>query len=169
MKRFGLVLVVACLMALVVSGTAAATGGGGHHSRDFVIGSIKRLGVNDSLERHFTVAAFETRWGAEGIYHATYGKGADRTSYSGRVTCVNVVGQNAMVGIQVTRSNGVADAVVGTGELIRISNYGGPNVPGQRDSISPGAFSPTAPTVCPAPIQVATPTFAGNIIIHDGD
>jgi hypothetical protein len=169
MKRFGLALSAACVLALAVTGTASADGTNYLKNRDWVVGSIKRLSLDLTRDQHFTIAAWETRTGADGFYYAWY-READGTTYSytGRVTCINVVGQNAMVGIVLVKTT-FPGTVAGQGGTVAITNYGGPNTVGQRDSISPGDFTATAPTVCPPVRTAVTPTYAGNVIVHDGD
>jgi hypothetical protein len=167
MKRLGLVLAAAGLLAVGVTGVADAGNGGGN-PRDFVAGAVKRLGYNDSVERHFILSAHATPQGPQGSYTATYGQGKTRAGYSGRVTCVNVVGNFAKVGIVITSSENRPDAVVGTYEILRVTDYGNPSDGGQRDSLSPGDFSVT-PAVCDAPYGDPTPTYSGNFEVHDGD
>jgi hypothetical protein len=171
MKRFGLALSAACVLALAVTGTAAAHGDDNYYvkNRDWVVGSIKRTSYDGFLDQHFTIAAWETRNGANGIYIANY-KRPDGTTfgYVGRVTCINVVGKNAMVGIAVVKTS-FPNTVVGQGGFVRVTDYGPASVVGQRDSVSPSNFLATPPTVCPESETETTPTYAGNIVVHDGD
>jgi hypothetical protein len=167
MKRFGLAVSAACVLALAVTGTASANGY--QSDRDWVLGAIKRTSLDGTVDQTHVVGAWETKTGADGAYSATYRYPNGTTaSYSGRVTCVNVVGMNAYVGIKVTSSRNRPDAVVGSGEIIRVSKWGN-SMTGQKDAISPGVFSPTAPTVCPEPYGDTSPTYWGGVILHDGD
>lgn len=166
MKRFGLAVAVCGLLASSIAGTAvagAANGNGGPY--DFVSGAIKRLGLNDSVERHFILTAHDGPQGAHGSYTATYGKGKSSTGYKGDVTCVNVEGNLARVGIRITEST-VADAPVGKYEILRVTEYGQPSDDGQRDSLSPGVVTAT-PANCSGPYGDPTPTYSGNFSMHD--
>jgi hypothetical protein len=166
MKRFGLAVAAGSLLALCVAGTAMAaqddwTGG----PYDFVSGSIKRLGLHDDVIRHFILSAHDGPQGPHGQYTATYGQGKTELGYKGTVTCVNVVGRDAKVGILITDSTR-PDAVVGTYEILRVTNYGVPG-DGSGDALSPGVFTST-PANCSAPVDDTSPTFAGNFTVHDG-
>jgi hypothetical protein len=172
MKRFGLAVGVGCLLAACVPAVAGANGDYANN-RDWVLGAINRTSLDGTVNQYHAIGAWETRsGGAEGLYSAWYRDSAgNKTGYSGRVTCINVVGQSAIVGITVLPGETRDDLVAGAGQLIRVTNYGGPQGDGngQLDSISPGAISASGPTVCPAPVKVATPTLRGNVLIHDGD
>jgi len=165
MKRIGLALGLGCVVALGSVGIADAAKGG---SGDSVTGAIKRLGVNDDLERHFIVSAHDGPNGATGHYSATYGKGQSRTEYSGDVTCVRAEGNLAIVGIRVTKSTR-PDAKVGTWEIIRVIDNGTPNDGGDPDVVSPGIYSATPLTSCPKPTSDFTRTYSGNMNVTDGD
>jgi hypothetical protein len=167
MKRFGLAVAASGLLVLAATGIATATpGGGGGGPYDFVSGAIKRLGLSDNVERHFILSAHQGPQGAKGQYTATYGKGRSEVGYKGDVTCVNVVGNVAKVGIRITESSR-SDVVVGTYEILRVTEYGVPGDDGQRDSLSPGVFT-TTPADCSAPYEDPTPTYSGNFTVHDG-
>jgi hypothetical protein len=165
MKRIALALGAGGILAVSGVGMAAAADGG---PSDSVSGAIKRTGVRDDLERHFVVSAHDGPNGATGTYHATYGKGKSRTEYSGRVTCVRVEGNKAIVGIVVTSSTR-PDAVVGSGEIIRVIDNGNPNDGAPVDVVSPGVYSATPPQECPKPTGDVTPTYSGNMLVKDGD
>ncbi|HEX8743004.1 MAG TPA: hypothetical protein VF712_07710 [Thermoleophilaceae bacterium] len=163
MKRIGLAIGAAGVLAVSGAGMATAAGGTG----DSVSGAIKRSGLSDGLERHFIVSAHDGPNGATGTYQATYGKGKSRQEYHGRVTCVRVEGNRAIVGIVVTSSTR-PDAVVGSGEIIRVIDNGNPNDGAPVDVVSPGNFSATPPTTCPEPTGDVTPTYSGNMLVRDG-
>jgi hypothetical protein len=167
MKRFGLAVAVCGLLASSIAGTAvagAANGDGGPY--DFVSGAIKRIGLNNSVERHFILSAHDGPQGAHGSYTATYGKGRSSVGYKGDVTCVQVVGNVARVGIRITESSD-SEAAVGLYEILRVTDYGTPGDDGQQDSLSPGAFT-TTPADCSGPYYPdPTPTYSGNFSMHD--
>ena len=161
MKRFGLALVVGAVSVLAISGSASAGG-----PYDSVSGAIKRLGLNDSIERHFILEAKNGPQGPKGHYSATYGKGKAAQGYKGDVTCIEVVGNRAKVGIRVTESTR-PDVVVGTYEILRVIDNGNPSGDDQMDVLSPGVFTAT-PANCSNPVGDVTPTYAGNFTLNDG-
>jgi hypothetical protein len=168
MKRFGLVASAVCVLALAAGGTASANGY--TSDRDWVLGAIKRTSLDGTVDQTHLFGAWETRTAADGLYSAAYrtiATGA-KASYAGRVTCINVVGNNAYIGIRVTQSSNRPDAVVGSGEIIRVTKWGSSST-GQKDAVSPGVFSATPPTVCPAPYADTSPTYWGGVLMHDGD
>ena len=168
MKRFGLALAVCCLAAATagVGGASAGNDNGGRY--DFVSGAIKRVGYDDSVERHFILSAHQTPQGPTGRYTATYGKGSGRIEYKGDVTCINVVGNVAKVGILVTESTHPVGQPIGYYEILRVTDYGEPSGDGQMDSLSPATPFTVTPADCSAPITDPTPTYAGNFTVHDG-
>ncbi|HEV2057853.1 MAG TPA: hypothetical protein VGR11_00765 [Solirubrobacteraceae bacterium] len=83
----------------------------------------------------------------------------------GTVTCVNVVGNQAVVGGRIERGQ-VPDAVfpIGGGILFQFDDNGNGSVISDRMHGSPTS----APTVCPAPIPAARlPVQRGNFVVHD--
>jgi hypothetical protein len=163
MKRIGLALGACSVIALGGAGMAGAAGGG---SGDSVTGALKRGALDSSQEQHHIVSAHDGPNGATGTYRATYGKGKSRIEYAGRVTCVNVVGNKAKVGIVITESND-NEARVGRYELIRFADYGTPNDGGAADAVSP-APPVDAPVSCDGPVDEFSPTFSGNLTVKDG-
>jgi len=160
MKRFGLAVCLGSLLAL-----AAPVGAGAAGPYDFVSGAIKRVGLSDSTDRHFILSAHNGPQGPNGQYTATYGKGKSAVGYKGTVTCVNVVGNLARVGIQITESSR-SDVVVGSYEILRVTDYGNPSGDDQMDSLSPGVFT-SVPANCADPYEDPTPTYAGNFTVND--
>ena len=160
MKRLALAVCLGSVLALAVPGVAAAGG-----PYDFVSGAIKRLGLHDEIERHFILSAHNGPQGPNGQYTATYGKGKSSIGYKGTVTCINVVGNNAKVGILITESTH-PEAVVGTYEILRVTDYGLPSDDGQRDALSPGVFTST-PADCSTPVADTSPTYSGNFTVND--
>lgn len=173
MKRFGLALGTGCLLAASLSGLAGADSNYAQ-DRDWVHGAIKRTSLDGTIRQHHEVDAWETKkGGVDGHYTTRYANPVtnEKTGYSGRITCIRVVGSNATIGVEVLPGETRPDVVAGNGQVIRVTNYGGGSgdSSGQKDSVSPGAISVTPPTTCPLPVKVKTPTSSGNVVLHDGD
>jgi hypothetical protein len=77
------------------------------------------------------------------------------------VTCLNVVGNSASIGGEVTRSNS-PDFPVGSGALIFVTDNG---EPGDQDRFF-GNRTETPPEVCPDP-EPRSSENSGNFIVHD--
>jgi hypothetical protein len=167
MRRIGLAIGAAGMLAVSGLGTGVASGGSPY---DSVSGAIKRTAINHPEEWHFVVSAQDGPNGATGHYTAQYAKGKQKHGYSGKVTCVRVEGNLASVGIVITKVDGPgnpAGVQVGAGEIIRIADNGNPSDGGAADSISGGAFTATPPTTCPDPVNPTTPYVGGNVLVKD--
>jgi hypothetical protein len=81
--------------------------------------------------------------------------------YTGRVTCLNVVGNQATVGIEIVKSSD--PALEGRGELWSVVDGAGSANP---DRIAGYAITPTPPTSCP-PLFFSVPVISGDYAIHD--
>ena len=81
----------------------------------------------------------------------------------GRVTCLRVVGNQAVVGAEVTKTSDPAFLPVGFGAVAQYVDNG---EPGSADRGSAFA-TPTPPVVCPAPAFPTNPVTQGNFIVHD--
>jgi hypothetical protein len=92
-----------------------------------------------------------------------YTNGLFETEVAGYVTCLNVVGNNATIGMYIDRAKLPGLEGEGNGFLFYVSDYG---EPGDLDS---HLDIPTAvpPTVCPTPIPQAFVHQHGNFIVHD--
>jgi hypothetical protein len=88
--------------------------------------------------------------------------GADEEVY-GRVTCLRVVGNQAVVGAEVTKTSNPAFLPVGFGAVAQYVDNG---EPGSADRGTAFA-TPTPPVVCPAPVFPTDPFTQGNFIVHD--
>ncbi len=90
--------------------------------------------------------------------------------FSGKVTCLLVTGNQAVIGGEVTKSDPVPpggrppNPAPGTGVLIDIRDNGDGDVP---DTLN-FTFRPAPPTVCPAMNSHQFPIDQGNFIVHDG-
>jgi len=81
-------------------------------------------------------------------------------SYTGEVTCVNVAGSQATVGIRIVKSSD--PAFVGQGQLwslVDSSSFGSP------DQIAGYPLTPEPPVVCPI-LVFNVPIVSGNYVIH---
>jgi hypothetical protein len=77
------------------------------------------------------------------------------------VTCLNVVGNSASIGGEVTSSNDPLSPV-GSGVLIFVTDNG---EPGDQDDFF-GFHTGTPPEVCPAP-EPRSIENSGNFVVHD--
>ena len=173
MKRLGLAATAGCVLATGLTGLAGANSNYAK-DRDWVHGAIKRTSLNGQVRQHHEVNAWETsKGGVAGHYTTRYAdpRTGEKTGYTGRITCIRVVGSNATIGVEVLAGETRPDVDAGDGQVIRVTNYGGPrgDASGQKDSVSPGAISATPPASCPLPGKVRTPTTSGNVVLHDGD
>ena len=173
MKRLGLAAAAGCVLAGTLTGLAGADSNYAK-DRDWVHGAIKRTSLNGQVRQHHEVDAWETsKGGVAGHYTTRYADPVtdEKTGYTGRITCIRVVGSNATIGVEVQKGETRPDVEPGDGQVIRVTNYGNGNgdSSGQKDSVSPGAITATPPTSCPLPIKVKTPTTSGNVVVHDGD
>ncbi len=173
MKRLGLAVAAGCILAATTAGLAGADSNYAK-DRDWVHAAVKRTSLNGKIRQHHEVNAWETKkGGVDGHYTTRYADPVtgEKTGYSGRITCIRVVGNNATIGIEVRAGETRPDVDAGDGQVIRVSNYGTGNgdSSGQKDSVSPGAITTTPPTSCPLPVKVKTPTTSGNVVVHDGD
>ena len=82
-------------------------------------------------------------------------------SYTGNVTCVSVIGNQASIGIEIVKSSD--PALVGQGELWSVVDNGSP---GDQDRIAGYEITSTPPVVCP-PLFFNVPIVSGNYVIHD--
>jgi hypothetical protein len=78
-------------------------------------------------------------------------------SYTGDVTCLSVIGNQASIGIEIVRSSD--PALIGQGELWSVVDNG-------PDRIAGYEITPTPPVVCP-PLFFNVPIVSGNYVIRD--
>jgi hypothetical protein len=81
--------------------------------------------------------------------------------YRGRVTCLNVVGNTATVGIEIVKSTD--PAMEGRGQLWSVVDGGDS---GNPDRIAGFPLTPSPPTVCPL-LFFNVPVVSGDYVIHD--
>jgi hypothetical protein len=147
-------LAVAALSGLLLGVTAAVA----EASRgDSVKGTAVHLGADPPFPPILVeVKAFSDPTGlnprgtlfvdAEGIH-----------SYTGNVTCLSVMGNQASIGIEIVQSSD--PTLIGQGELWRV-------VEGHPDGIAGYEITPTPPVVCP-PLFFTVPIVSGNYVVHD--
>jgi hypothetical protein len=82
-------------------------------------------------------------------------------SYTGDVTCLSVIGNQATVGIEIVKSS--VAAFIGRGELWSIVDNGSP---GDTDRIAGYEITAAPPVVCP-PLFFNVSVVSGNYVIHD--
>jgi hypothetical protein len=78
-------------------------------------------------------------------------------SYTGNVTCLSVMGNQASIGIEIVQSSD--PTLIGQGELWNV-------VDGHPDQIAGFEITPTPPVVCP-PLFFSVPIVSGNYVVHD--
>jgi hypothetical protein len=153
------------LVAAVLAGLSLTLTGSGQAisaKQDFVTGTAQHLGADPPFP------AIQVRINARSKADGTHPRGRlavegpmpDVQTYRGRVTCLNVVGNRATVGIEVTKSTDAA--MVGKGELWSVVD-GGNNGP---DRIAGYPFTATPPTVCP-PLPFTVEVVSGDYRVHD--
>jgi hypothetical protein len=82
-------------------------------------------------------------------------------SYTGEVTCLSVIGNQATIGIVIVKSSD--PALLGQGELWSVVDNGSP---GDSDRVAGFEITPTPPVVCP-PLFFNVPVASGNYVVHD--
>jgi hypothetical protein len=150
-------LPAAALAGLLLALTAPA----GQASQDAVTGTARHLGADPPfpvIQVHVNAFADATGLNprgklsvdAEGIH-----------SYTGDVTCLSVIGNQASIGIQIVKSSN--PAFIGQGELWSVVDNGSLGGP---DQIAGYEITPTPPVVCP-PLFFNVPIVSGNYNIRD--
>jgi hypothetical protein len=146
-------LAAAALSGLLLGVTAAVA----EASRDYVKGTAQHLGADPpypvikvSVKASADATGLNPRGrisvDAEGIH-----------SYTGDVTCLSVIGNQASIGIEIVRSSD--PALIGQGELWSVVDNG-------PDRIAGYEITPTPPVVCPT-LFFNVPIVSGNYVIHD--
>ena len=152
-----MLLTSAALAGLLLAVTAAA----GLASQTSVTGTARHLGADPPfpvIQVH--VNAFADAAGVNPRGHMTV-DAEDIHSYTGEVTCLSVIGNQATIGIEIVKSSD--PALVGQGELWSVVDNGSP---GDSDRIAGYEITPTPPVVCP-PLFFNVPVVSGNYVIHD--
>jgi len=150
-------LLLPLLAALVLAVTAPVAQAG----HDSVTGTARHLGADPPfpvIQVHVNAFADATGLNprgnlsvdAEGIH-----------SYTGEVTCLSVIGNQASVGMVIEKSSD--PALIGKGELWSVVDTHGF---GDADLIAGYEITSTPPVVCP-PLFFNVPAVSGNYVVHD--
>lgn len=160
MRRIILLVLMAAVSAATVafSGAASATHSNGKGpNQDLVTGSTRFPGIEAKV--HINAKSGPAGEDPRGHFYISQGGFAD---FRGTVTCLNVVGNRAIVGGEVKRSSAGLPAE-GTGFLQLIVDNG---EPGDSDS-SLTVLTPVPPTTCPTPSSDGITATRGNYVVHD--
>jgi hypothetical protein len=140
------------------AGQSLAVTGVAGPKRDFVKGTAEHFGADPPFP------AIQVRIDARSDAVGTDAKGylivrgaPPIVPYRGRVSCLNVRGNEATVGIEIVKSSD--PALEGQGQLWSV-------VDGSPDQIAGFPLTPTPPTVCP-PLSFNVPVVSGDYVIHD--
>jgi hypothetical protein len=150
-------LLTALLAGLVLTVTAPPALAG----QDAVTGTARHLGADPPypvIQVHVNALADATGSNPSGFLSVD-AEGIH--SYTGVVTCLSAFGNQATVGIQITRSSD--PALVGQGELWSIVDSGSP---GDSDRIAGYEITPTPPVSCPS-LFFNVSVASGNYVIRD--
>ncbi len=169
MKRFLLTMVASLLLVVAAPGGAGANhsqGEGPKHELAAGTGKIEQFGTFIHVNATGNPDGTDTK-GSFFVRQTFFRLPLD---FSGKVTCLLVTGNKAIVGGEVTKNYPVAPGGVlpnpapGTGVLIDVRDNADSGVP---DSVN-FTFRPTPPTVCPNLNSHQFPINEGNYIVHDG-
>lgn len=150
------------LPAVAVAGLLLAfTAPAGQASQDAVTGTARHLGVDPPfpvIQVHVNAFADATGLNPRGNLSVD---AQDIHSYTGEVTCLSVIGNQASIGIMIVKSSD--PSLIGQGELWSVVDGGSPDNP---DLIAGYEITPAAPVVCP-PLFFNVPVVSGNYVVRD--
>jgi hypothetical protein len=153
------------LAAAVLAGLSLLVTGAGQAisaKQDFVTGTAQHLGADPPFP--VIQVRINARSKADGTrprgHLAVQGTMPFVQTSRGRVTCLNVVGDQATVGIEIVKSTD--PAMVGKGELWSVVDGGATG----EDRIAGFPLTPTPPIVCP-PLFFNVPVVSGDYRIND--
>jgi hypothetical protein len=141
-------LFVACGVAAVLSALAAAGPAVAQVREDSVVGSGTSLGLSYAFDAHSGPSG-ETPTGTAAVEVVS----DPSLSVRGRVTCLTVTGNRAVIGID----NSLGSAGF-EGAVFEVTD-------GPTDTIA--VFPGGAPTVCPPTSDIANPLDSGDIVVTD--
>jgi hypothetical protein len=160
------------VIALVVLGTVPGVAGATHSNgqgpgHDFVVGTVKFSGMSPegnqvTAERHVNAKSGPSGQEAEGYFWIRQESPRGNLDFSGRVTCLSINGNRAVVGGEVERGKLLPP---GRGVLIEYVDRG--EGAGEGPDLSRPTGRPEPPTSCPAALDIAQPITSGNITVHD--
>ncbi|PWU24848.1 MAG: hypothetical protein C5B48_04250 [Candidatus Rokuibacteriota bacterium] len=146
------------LRAAVVAGLLLGiTAPAAQASQDSVTGTARHLGADPPFP---VIRVHVNAFADAGGLNARGSLSVDVESlhkYTGEVTCLNVIGNQATVGIRIVKSSD--PALLGQGELWSV-------VDSNPDRIAGYEITPTIPVVCPT-LFFNVPVVSGNYLIHD--
>lgn len=167
----------ALISAVVAAGALSlwpAFAGGDTGPFDYAVGSGEKPAIGIFPERHIAFSAHETTQGIQGHYNSK-SSDAPLVNFSGRVTCLFVVGNRAIVGGVVTHAEDPTQE--GTGFATAFEDNGEPTggTPTDRASltdvfIEPGRLPPVTEADCAAEAGLFAflePISSGNFVIRD--
>jgi hypothetical protein len=193
--RRGILLAVAAtlLVLLVASGTASASHSDGQGPKmDFVSGTGREIVPEfGSFELHVNAESGPSGEDPRGHFSGSVGVfGRGTTEFSGRVTCLNVVGNAIVEDLVPTTSSGVSANVVPYspnlatvgGELERVEGMADPQIvegegiiflvednPGGEDRFQIYGSTEAPPSECPPPFPSFDLVEQGNFVVHDAE
>jgi hypothetical protein len=125
---------------------------------DFVKGTAEHLGADPPFPViQVRINARSDAAGTDAKGYVTVRGASPVVPYTGRVTCLNVRGNEATIGIEIVKSSD--PALEGQGQLWNV-------VDGTPDQIAGFPLTPTPPTDC-APLFFSVPVISGDYVIHD--
>lgn len=158
------VVLPALLLAPTTARAGHSPGKGPRH--DFAQGTGKYAAGTVKVQFHVNAQSGPAGQNPRGHVFArrTLGTVASEFAFSGRVTCLTVTGNRAVVGAVVERTRTPLVAV-GSGVLLEfVDNGHGANAP--RDE-SNGVLTSAPPAACPAVLGISLPFRKGNFVVHD--
>jgi hypothetical protein len=150
-------LAAAALAGLLLAVTAPA----GQASQDSVTGTARHLGADPPfpvIQVHVNAFSDATGFDPRGDLSV---KAENLHSYTGEVTCLTVIGNQATVGIRIVKSSN--PTFIGQGELWSIVDNGST---GDADGIAGREITPVPPVECPL-LFFTVPVVSGNYVIHE--
>jgi hypothetical protein len=156
-----LTLALLCSVALAVSAANATHSNGTGPNHDFVNGSAILAVLSGSQKLHVNAKSAANGSQAQGMMFLQSKGLPEDIDLNADVTCLNVVGNSATIGGEITSSNHPLFPV-GTGLLIFVTDNG---EPGDQDAFT-GTGEPTPPQVCQSPLELRN-SEKGNFVVHD--
>jgi hypothetical protein len=160
MKRFRLLLAAATLAVAATPGIAVATHSSGDDPNHDQVDGTGRLGAPFFTQVHVNATSGPSGEDAQGQYYID--KDVFGRDFRGRVTCLTVIGNLAVVGAVIERSDFSTLFPVGYFVRIVVHDLG---EPGDVDGINFSEANPL-PVSCVFPFATL-PMQQGNFIVHD--
>jgi hypothetical protein len=130
--------------------------------QDFVLGTARHLGADPPFPAiEVRIKARSDATGNKPRGHLFLEVPPFLPDYRGRVTCLNVVGREATVGIEIVKSDDQSQE--GKGQLWSVVDGGGS---GTSDRIAGFPLTSAPPVDCPL-LNFNVPIVSGDYVIHD--